>query len=347
MRVARGGAAAGVSSAAAVDILLPVRNGSATLEEALASIRAQTFPGFRCLVLDDGSTDSSAAIADAAAAADARFVVRRLPFRGIVATLNAGLELTSAELVARLDADDCMAPERLERQVGLLRARPEVDVVGSAVEFFGDRIAPDLVTYERWMNAAQTEEEIARDLFVECPLAHPSVVMRTEVVRRASGYRDAGYPEDYDLFLRLWRGGSRFAKVPGVLTRLRDHPGRLTRTHPSYRSRALLECKAEHLVAARELAGREIVVWGAGRDGIRTAKALRRRGAVLRHLVDIAPTKLGKRMLGVEVRAPESLAERPRAFVVCAVGVKGARELIRARLSELAYREGDEFVCFG
>jgi hypothetical protein len=109
----------------------------------------------------------------------------------------------------------------------------------------------------------------------------------------------------------------------------------------------LLECKAEHLVAARSLAGKDVVVWGAGRDGIRAAKALRRRGVALRHLVDIAPTKVGRSMLGVPVTGPESLAGRTRPFVVAAVGIAGARQEIRARLASMGYREGEEFVCFG
>jgi glycosyltransferase involved in cell wall biosynthesis len=330
-----------------VDILLPVRDAAATLPEALASIRAQTFRDFRCLVLDDGSADESAKVAEAVAAVDARFDVRRLPRRGLVATLNDGLAQASAVLVARLDADDLMMPERLALQRAFLRERAHVDVAASRVEFFGERVPADLVAYERWLNEVVTEDEIERDLFVECPLPHPSVVMRLAAVRGVAGYRDVDHPEDYDLFLRLWRAGSRFGKHPDVLTRVRDHPGRLTRTSPRYSSRALLECKAEHLVEAKGLSGREIVVWGAGRDGIRAAKALRRRGAMIRHLVDIAATKIGKRMLGVAVRGPESLAEEPRAFVVCAVGVKGARALIRARLAELGYRELDEFVCFG
>ena len=100
-------------------------------------------------------------------------------------------------------------------------------------------------------------------------------------------------------------------------------------------------------MASRNLAGREIVVWGAGRDGKRVAKSLRRRGARLQHLVDIAPTKIGRRMLGVEVLPPESLVETPAEFVAVSVGVKGARAEIRAFLSATGYREGRDFVCLG
>jgi hypothetical protein len=338
---------AGSSGAAgAVDVLLPVRDAAATLADALASVRDQTLRDFRCLVLDDGSADASADVAAAFAREDARFTLQRLPRRGLVATLNEGLARARADLVARLDADDVMLPARLERQVAFLRARPDVDVVASRVRFFGASISSGLAAYERWLNATLEPEEIRRDLFVESPLPHPSVTMRRASVVRAGGYRD-GVPDDYDLWLRLWRAGSRFAKLPDVLTRLRDHPARLTRTDPRYTARALLSCKAEHLVAGLGLSGRDVVVWGAGRDGIRAAKALRRRGVVLRHLVDIAETKVGRSMLGVPVRAPESLEEGRRAFVVAAVGVKGARALIRSRLLAMGYREGDGFVCFG
>jgi glycosyltransferase involved in cell wall biosynthesis len=336
-----------VTGAAAVDVLLPVRDGASTLEQTLASIRAQTLPDFRCLVLDDGSRDGSADLAERVAREDRRFEVHRLAPRGIVATLNDGLALATAERLARIDADDVMLPERLARQVAFLDGNPDIQVVASRVEFFGGMISVNLRAYERWLNALLTPVAIARELFVESPIPHPSVTMRTSALRAVGGYRDLPFPEDYDLWLRGLRAGWNFGKLDEVLTRLRDHPRRLTWTDSRYAARAFLECKAEHLVALRSLEGREVVVWGAGRDGKRMAKALRRRGALLRHLVDIAPTKLGRSMLGVRVLPPESLAAAPRAFVVAAVGIKGARAEIRSALEAMDYCEGEDFVCVG
>lgn len=333
--------------AAAVDVLLPVRDGAGMLPEAIACLRAQSFADFRCLILDDGSTDATPEIAARAAAADARFRVRRLPPRGIAATLNEGLAAATAPFVARADADDRMAPERLELQAAFLRAHDDVDVVSCRVDFFGDELSANLVAYRDWLNSLLTHEEIVRDLFVESPLPHPSVMLRTERLRTLGGYRDLPLPEDYDLWLRAWRAGWRFAKREETLVRLRDHPDRLTRTDPRYTARAFLDCKAEHLVAAWDLAGRDVVVWGAGRDGKRTAKALRRRGVGVRFLVDIAPTKVGRRMIGVEVRSFEALRRPPGCPVVVSVGVKGARAEIRDALGRWGYREGKDFVCFG
>jgi glycosyltransferase involved in cell wall biosynthesis len=330
----------------AVDLLLPVRDAAATISETLDSIRRQTLEDFRCLVLDDGSTDASAAIADEVARGDPRFVVRRFPPRGLVATLNEGLAEAEAPFVARIDADDVMEEERLALQVDHLRERPDVGVVSCRVRFFGD-VSPRQRAYETWLNSALTHDEIVRDLFVESPLAHPSVIMRAEPLRAVGGWRQFDGPEDYDLWLRAWRAAWTFAKIPRTLVRIRHHARRLTRVDPRYARRAFLDCKAEHLVEAIGLGGREVIVWGAGRDGIRAAKALRRRGVRIRCLVDIAATKVGRRTMGVAVLPHGTLREKPGCFVVVAVGVQGARSEIRGALATWGYRELEEFVCFG
>jgi len=330
----------------AVDVLLPVRDAASTLPETLDSIRRQSLADFRCLVLDDGSTDGSAAIAEACARDDPRFVVQRRPARGLVAALNAGLDAARAPFVARIDADDLMDERRLALQTDYLARNQAADVVSCRVRFFGS-VSENGRAYESWLNSVVTHEEIVRDLFVESPLPHPSVTVRAASLRALGGWRDFEGPEDYDLWLRAWRAGWTFAKLPTELVRIREHGERLTRTDRRYTARAFLECKADHLVAAKGLAGREVVVWGAGRDGKRAAKALRRRGAAVRCLVDVAPTKIGRRTIGVPVLPHEILREKPGCLVVVAVGVKGARAEIRAALAGWGYRELEDFVCFG
>jgi len=329
------------------DILLPVRDSAGTLAEALESIRAQTFRDFRCLILDDGSSDASPDIAAALAARDARFIVHRMARRGLVAALNEGLALAQAPFVARADADDVLDRERLAMQVWFLEENPAITVVSSLVHFFGDEVSADLRAYEAWLNQALAHEDIVKDLFVESPLPHPSVVMRTTAVRQAGGYREGEFPEDYDLWLRGWRAGWRFAKIPRVLVHIRDHPLRLTRTDPRYTPRAFLACKSLHFIAAHDLVGGDVVVWGAGRDGVRTARELQRRGVRIRFFVDVAPTKIGRNLVKTIVRAPDGLREKPGCPIVVAVGVKGARARIREHLLALGYCEPAEFVCFG
>lgn len=325
-----------------------MRDAQATLAESLDSIRAQSFGDFRCLVVDDGSNDDSPRIAEEIAARDPRFEVHRLPRAGLVAALNAGIARARAPFLMRADADDVNDPERFAIQMRALDARPDVTVIASRVRFFGVApISPELRAYESWLNEALEPDAIERDLFVESPIPHPAAAMRTGAVRAVGGYRDGQFPEDYDLWLRGWRAGWRFARVPETLVQVRDHASRLTRTDARYLPRAFLACKAEHLVAARGLAGREVIVWGAGRDGVRAARELKRRGVGIRIFVDIAASKIGRSVVGAPICAPEALDAHPVIPIVVAVGVKGARAQIRAYLAARGYREPADFVCFG
>ena len=81
---------------------------------------------------------------------------------------------------------------------------------------------------------AGSPDAIAREIWIESPLAHPSVVMRRTCLERLGGYQDHGWPEDYDLWLRMHLAGERLAKVPEVLLDWREHPARLTRIDSRY-----------------------------------------------------------------------------------------------------------------
>jgi hypothetical protein len=247
--------------------------------------------------------------------------------------------------VARIDADDRMTPGRLRTQVAMLEADETLDVASCRVRFFGRFVSPSLRVYESWLNALLTHDEIVRDLFVESPIAHPSAMVRAGAFRRLGGYRATSGPEDYALWLRAWRLGMRFAKSAETLVDIRDHPARLTKTDRRYTARAFVDCKAEHLVGGLEWVGREVVVWGAGRDGKRMAQALRRRGAEIAAFVDIAPTKIGRSLLGVDILPYDALRDGSRRPVVAAVGTRGARAEIRDILGGWGYVEGKDFFC--
>jgi hypothetical protein len=158
------------------------------------------------------------------------------------------------------------------------------------------------------------------------------------------GYREVGWPEDYDLWLRAAAAGLRFAKVPEVLLGWRDHPTRQTRTHPRYAAAAHLRCKA-HFLARGPLAGRSAVLWG-GAVASKLAALLDGEGSSVVAFVDIDPRKIGGTRRGRPVLAPEAaLALYKDAVVVAAVGRRGARELIRAEATRLGRIEGADFLC--
>jgi glycosyltransferase involved in cell wall biosynthesis len=332
----------------AVSVLLPCFNSAATLPEALESLAAQTLEDFEIVAVDDGSSDRSLEILQAWAQRDGRIRTLEQPHRGILPALNAGLAACKAPYVARMDADDRARPRRLERQVAYLDAHAEVAVVSCLVRAFPEEgVRQGFTVYLQWLNSLVSCEEIARQIFIESPLPHPSVTFRKDWVRRAGGYQERGWPEDYDLWLRLHLAGARFAKVPEVLLEWRESPARLTRTDSRYSLENFLRAKA-HYLALGPLVGRDAtIIWGAGMMGRRLSKLLLREGACLAAFVDIDPRKIGRTRRGLPILSPEELPAWWKRYrhpiLLAAVGARGARSLIRARLESLGLQEGRDW----
>jgi glycosyltransferase involved in cell wall biosynthesis len=332
----------------AVSVLMPCYNAAATLSEALESLALQTFRDFEVVAVDDGSTDATKEILETWARQDSRCRVFSQPHRGIIPSLNAGLALCHAPYIARMDADDRAFPERLERQAAYLDAHPEIALVSCQVSGFpADQVREGFRLYLDWLNALVTDEEIRREIFIESPLPHPSVTFRKDWVEQLGGYEEHGWPEDYDLWLRMYLARGRFAKLPQVLLDWREHPERLTRADCRYSVENFLRAKAYYL-ARGPLKDRDaVIIWGAGMMGRRLGKQLQRQNLPLVAFVDIDPKKIGRTRRRQPIIFPEELldwwGQFERPALLAAVGARGARDLIRQRLVKLGLVEGRDW----
>jgi glycosyltransferase involved in cell wall biosynthesis len=203
--------------------VLATRDQARWLPETLASVRAQTFDDWELVLVDDGSTDDTAAIAAAAASADARVRVLSGPRRERAVARNRGLAEAAGELVAFLDGDDLWRPEKLARQVAALDA---------------DRDAALCYTIARYVDAdgralpiRRPPRPLAGHVFPALMRANPmilaSVVARRSVLDGVRGFDETLAPlgcEDWDLWLRIART-CRIAVVDEELTRYRRHDG--------------------------------------------------------------------------------------------------------------------------
>ncbi len=329
-----------------VSVLLPVFNGAETLPAALRSIAWQTWREWELVLVDDGSSDQSLALARAAAARDPRIRVLPRAHEGLVASLQAGLVECRGELVARMDADDIAHPDRLARQVLFLETHPDIAVVGSRVRIFPARTrTAGMARYESWLNSLVEPETMERDLLVESPLVHPSVVFRRATIQAVGGYRDSRGPEDYDLWLRLHEGGARFGKVPEVLLFWRDAPLRVTRTDPRCGRDRFREVKLDFLLRTRLAGIQPFMLWGAGPNGKALARELAARGRTARAFIDSHPARRGQKISGLPVLGPEQAPPPGQFLLLSTVGHPQARAQIRALLAERGHREGRDFVC--
>lgn len=331
-----------------ISVILPVFNEAALLGEALDSLFAQSETDFEIVAVDDGSTDGSLALLRAAAERDGRLRVLSQRHGGIVAALNRALAESRGRYVARMDADDVCAPDRLRLQAAFLDRNEGTGLVGSRVRFLGDRAAHEgMARFVDWTNALLTPERIARERFVESPFVHPSVMFRRELAQRHGGYRDGDFPEDYELWLRWLEAGARMEKLDAELLDWRERPERLTRTDPRYSVDAFFRTKAPFLaryLAAANPSHPKAVIWGAGRTTRLRLRPLFELGVEPQAWIDIDPNKTGWTVQGAPVLSPDDLPGPDRSFVLVAVGKRGARELIEPFLVSKGYRVGETCI---
>ena len=350
-----------------ISVLMPARNAAATLPDALRGLQGQReAPPYEIVCVDDASIDSTPQLL---ARAGVRVV--RGHGVGLVAALNLGLQACKGELIARMDADDLVHPDRLRLQAEALARDPSLGAIGSLVEID----APGMKRLEAWLNATVTKEQCRNARFVEAPLVHPSTTFRREALMGgagfardgrsaqrgalaagagfardgrsaqrgalAAGWEDHGWAEDWDLLLRLVEAGWELAKVPRPLLTWRDFPDRLTRTHAAYREERMFALRA-HYLARGPLAAREFDIWGAGPTGKRLARELESHGKRPRAFFDVDRKKRVAR--GRKVLQAQDLPPPGEAMMLCAVGAAGAREEIRSVLEPRGYREGADFL---
>jgi glycosyltransferase involved in cell wall biosynthesis len=326
-----------------VSVLMPFRDAAATLEEAARSILVQRDVTLELVAIDDGSRDDGAMRMARLAARDRRIVLVAGGGVGIAAALNRGLCAARGHFIARMDADDVALPDRLAKQVRLLAQEERLAAVGARVAVVGD-CSEGLRRYVAWQNGLISPADHARELFVESPLCHPSVVLRRDALERAGGWRQVAWAEDYDLWLRLDASGWHLAKVPDVLLMWRHLRGRATFTDPRYALGRFVEAKAAYMAPKLARWARPLAIWGAGPTGRRLARALEAHDIRPSLFIDIDPRKIGRLARGVPILPFDGVLPGVQTVVV-AVGVRGARALVRAELAEKGFVEGHDFIC--
>lgn len=203
-----------------VSWVVPVFNQARYLADSLESLLAQSFQDFEIVVVDDGSTDQSAAIVRSYG--DERIVLLQNPGNlGVGSSLNRGVRAARGKYIARMDGDDLSTPDRAALQVSFMEDNPAIAVCGSHVETFG---AESHVVRRPLGSAA-----IKCFLLAGPPFSHPSVMLRRSVLERHSLYYDEeiGAAQDYELWFRLLQvapGGN----VDAVLLRHRLHEGQVS-----------------------------------------------------------------------------------------------------------------------
>ncbi|MFQ6540005.1 MULTISPECIES: glycosyltransferase family 2 protein [Aphanothece] len=215
-----------------ISVVMGVHNGAAHLEATLRSILDQQGADLEFVVVDDGSTDGTAAILAFHAQADARLRVITQPNQGLTRALIRGCHEARGAFIARQDAGDVSEPGRLREQLALMRRYPQAvfcscwaRMVAKGGELLYEARGSGLSTEPRWVL-----EPAARHGILDGPSVHPTVMMRRAAYEQAGGYRAAlRVGQDWDLWYRLAALGA-FVMLPQPLYTYRFDEGGISAT---------------------------------------------------------------------------------------------------------------------
>lgn len=197
---------------------LPIYNSAAYLAECIESIKRQTLKEFVVLAVLDQPTDNSEDVLRKHA--DSRFQILENPENiGLAATCNRILRECETELLARMDADDIMHPERLAKQFEFMQAHPEIDVLGTYFDIMDESgtITADPHPF------CTTPDELREEFRTYIALHHPTLVYRVARLLELGGYPSSRVSEDSILWLKALSRDYKFANLPEVLLSYRVH----------------------------------------------------------------------------------------------------------------------------
>ena len=204
-----------------VSVILPIYNSEKYIKKSVKSILEQSFSDFEIIAINDGSIDKSLSVIESFR--DKRIkIFNNYKNIGISASLNFGIQNSSGEYIARMDADDICLSNRLKNQIYFLDQNLSVDVVGSYFKTFGCAIS-------RKICPPLQDDQIKAGLLFNAVLGHPVVMMRKDRIIASKLKYDSNYDgaEDYELWVR---GSSKlcFANIPQVLLLYRIHPKQIS-----------------------------------------------------------------------------------------------------------------------
>lgn len=202
-------------------VLMPVYNGEKYLNTAINSILNQTYANFEFLIINDGSTDRSGEIVNSYS--DRRIIyVKSENNKGIVATLNTGLEIGQGKYIARMDADDIAHPDRLERQLNFMLSHPECKLCGTRAIAINENGQEVYKLKRPYLKDDIKVQHLFRNSFI-----HPSAILDAEVARSFKYSSHHQYAEDYYLFSQIAMN-HEIANLEGYLLYYRVHPENIT-----------------------------------------------------------------------------------------------------------------------
>jgi glycosyltransferase involved in cell wall biosynthesis len=332
-----------------VSIILPFKNSAKTMQSCISSIKAQSLKDWELIAVNDHSNDDSFSRSSSILAKDKRIRILQNDGEGLVDAINFGIKRSSSQIIARMDADDRMHPDRLRLQIEYLEKNFDVGLVSSLVRHvkIGNHNTNGFQSYVDWINQTISFKDILMNRFTESPLAHPSIMIRKELFFKFGFYKNGDFPEDYELWLRLLEKGIRFEKLNKYLLEWNDSETRLSRNDKRYKLSSFQILKAHYLkkwLFSNIHKDIPIHAWGYGKFAKQQARYLLDEGIEITCIYEIDKKKINKSKLSIPVVHFQTVPKPGRCFILVLIGKGKVRGKISNFLKSKGYVIGINFL---
>lgn len=221
-----------------VSVVMPTYNSERFLKESIESILNQIYRDFEFIIVADSSVDGTDSILDSYQQKDDRIKIYHHERIGLIGSLNKGCRLAKGKYIARMDADDISLPNRLEKQVSYMETHPAIGILGTGLRYIDEngRRGKSIIN-------PTNPKMIGLYLYFENCIAHPSVMMRREVIEPLDFYNSAAlHAEDYDLWARSSRI-TQISNLPEILLYYRIWTGSICQRNASMQNQAVIEIR--------------------------------------------------------------------------------------------------------
>lgn len=320
------------SEALRISILTPVKDAEPFLRDCLLSIQQQSETDWELIAVNDGSTDGSKAILDEFAKADPRMRVFDNAGTGIIEALRLAYSQSSGQFITRMDADDIMAPNKLEilKYKLIMNGMGHV-AVGLVRYFSADGVKDGYRHYEGWLNHLTASGTNYSDIYRECVIPSPCWMVFRDDLDRCGAFEPDQYPEDYDLAFRFFANDIKVIPCSDIIHHWRDHGQRTSRNDPNYADNRFLELKMRWFLKLSHQPERPLIVWGAASKGKIIAQSLLNSGVDFRWICN-NPNKIGKHVYHTLIESLNTMDEVAHPQVIVAVANKDEQSEIREQL---------------
>lgn len=228
-----------------VTVLMPCYNAMPFLVEALESIINQTYSNLEILCINDGSSDETGIVLEKYALQDKRIrVIHNETNIKLIKTLNKGIELAQGEFIARMDADDIAALNRIEIELNYMLSNPSIDIISCGLWVISEsgKVISEIVPRQHTTTACFFAS------FFYVPIGHPELLVKTKVFKDNHFLEEkmALHTEDYELWSRLLRKGYNLQNMDAVLHSFRINSQSVSRKYTEVQDNNFVECVRQH-----------------------------------------------------------------------------------------------------